>query len=580
MEEISQKILLGARNGNLLEVVNQVYFEIKEVPIESFGLILAQLHNEHQIDLVEELLRFRSGVQDINSFPLTYVFSTALPLIEYSVIQVMKCLNHLASEAKGDMTTSVLIGPFMEFCKKEPSRIREVLSISIKSIDEYFDFISPALIAGAEYEFQHYFQTAVALIDKADTRKDLVNRAIFSLGKIRYESAEQSTKAFDTIAEKVHEYDSTAFSVCIRALFDIYLQNPSLDKPFLTFISNNLAKFDDLAIQNVSEALSFNCFSIADAIEDQLLNIISKVNPENIAAINVMDWVLTKLLENDKAEKAVDLYEELCKQSDGNIPLARFDSFSTKLLANPSLLSRTITKWLISRNVLLCRQASELFHNAYSKKNIEIECDKSQIVNVITMPHLFLARKAIGWFYMRPITAISFVNSMIDSCSKEELVEVENVCFEPLLISYPGSAGDYLKTQAKHGNKFVKSFCKRLLARLKKYHEGLDSIRSINELKPSEQDRQTYNRREQRLINESMKSAKNKSVFLDTIQETVLLYGNKSISYIYLSPDNKVRQEIPLHQFSTSVEFPSLQTLDPHNLDLVLRTFQIEGCKS
>lgn len=60
--------------------------------------------------------------------------------------------------------------------------------------------------------------------------------------------------------------------------------------------------------------------------------------------------------------------------------------------------------------------------------------------------------------------------------------------------------------------------------------------------------------------------------------ESVLLYGNKSISYIHTGPNEKVRQEIPLHQISTSIEFPSLQLLDPHNLDLQLRVFRVEGC--
>jgi hypothetical protein len=192
-----------------------------------------------------------------------------------------------------------------------------------------------------------------------------------------------------------------------------------------------------------------------------------------------------------------------------------------------------------------------------------------------------LARKAIGWFFMRPVSAISFVISMIEACAENELTEIENVCFQPLLISYPGSVRRYLEGEAKNDKKRTKGFCNRLLTRLKKYHADFESAQNIKELKPSEEDRYAYSRHHQRLMNESMKSAKSSSLLsVLGVQELVLLYGNKSISYIHTNSEEKVRQETPLHKFSTSIEYPSLEFLDPQNLDLSLRIFRIEGCKS
>ena len=70
--------------------------------------------------------------------------------------------------------------------------------------------------------------------------------------------------------------------------------------------------------------------------------------------------------------------------------------------------------------------------------------------------------------------------------------------------------------------------------------------------------------------------------FLSQIFKTsVLLYGNRSIHYIYHGPNGeKSRQEVPLHHISHSIELPSLETLDPYGLDMQLRNFRIEGCQS
>ena len=61
--------------------------------------------------------------------------------------------------------------------------------------------------------------------------------------------------------------------------------------------------------------------------------------------------------------------------------------------------------------------------------------------------------------------------------------------------------------------------------------------------------------------------------------ESVLLYGNKSIYYVHHG-DEKTRQEMPLQEISHSFEFASMFNLDPHGLENMLFQFKVEGCKS
>ncbi|WP_128784475.1 hypothetical protein [Photobacterium chitinilyticum] len=78
-----------------------------------------------------------------------------------------------------------------------------------------------------------------------------------------------------------------------------------------------------------------------------------------------------------------------------------------------------------------------------------------------------------------------------------------------------------------------------------------------------------------------MKQARQKS-FLSSLfgdNESVLLYGNKSIHYVYRR-EGKTRQEMPLQQIKHSFELASMQNIDPYGLDDKLWHFRVEGCNS
>ncbi len=580
MSMLDQKIVDSIQDGNFLEVVYQAYFDIKKEPEENLGIMLAELHNSRHLNLIQEFSNLYRDNSRNDFFTLRHVFSNALPYINAPVLDVMSCVKHLTTQADGDMTQGLLIGPFIEYCKNIPARVDEALSNSLEHVDEHFDFVTPSLIAGAEIDFKRYFDITIGLVANSEIRAEILKRAIFSLGRMRYVDTKNATKAFLTILNRTDEVDSQSFSVCLKSLFNIYVQDLSLDKEFLKFVSANSQRYDDQAIYSVSELLYLNDSAISDAVQELLLEIVSKVKPEHKGTIDNIDWVLMKLCEKGDVESALRCFEGICEHSGKEISIQKLDSFSRKLVENSDqILSKTITKWFLSKNNTLCRQAFELLQNPYFEKNIEVDCDLSQINYEDQFQHLYLARKTIGWFYMRPVSAASFVISMVDSCRKNDVDAIEELLFHPLLISYPGSVKKYLMIKDKNGSKKVKALCKRLLKRLDSYHAGLSSTQGLKELKPSEQDRYAYTRHQQRLMNESMKAARSSSLLsVLGVQESVLLYGNKSISYIHTSPDNKVRQEIPLHQISTSVEFPSLQILDPYNLDLQLRIFRVEGC--
>lgn len=234
---------------------------------------------------------------------------------------------------------------------------------------------------------------------------------------------------------------------------------------------------------------------------------------------------------------------------------------------------------VVVKKIKLGIYASDLLRD--SDKGISIGFDPAYVTKESKGVHLFLARKACGWFFNQPKTAISLIESLILGAPEDELIEIQQLIFHPLCVSYPGSICDHLERLNKSKEDRVKQIATTVLSEYEKYQASVKEAFKINELSPSEQDRHTYWRHHNKLMSESMKQARSKSFFTSLlgVNESILLYGNKSIHYVHHG-EQKTRQEVPLSEISTSFEFASMYNLDPHGLEDIVWQFKAEGCTS
>ena len=66
----------------------------------------------------------------------------------------------------------------------------------------------------------------------------------------------------------------------------------------------------------------------------------------------------------------------------------------------------------------------------------------------------------------------------------------------------------------------------------------------------------------------------------DSSTMMVLLYGRRSINYVYGADGEPTRTEIPLKGHSVEMEFPRAERLDPFGLDYTLRVFRAEQIRA
>jgi hypothetical protein len=578
MDDVREILLKGCEADTFFEVLSEEYFKDRKDE-KLLPSILSQLHNEGSLDLIKLFMRLENASNNHDFFSIRHVFEEVLPLIKAPIGEVADCVKHLTLEAGADMAANMLMAPFKEFCKKNAERPKQLLDMALTDIDEEFDHLATALESGALMNESLYVNKGIELLGHDN---ELVRqRATFALGRIKYVDQALLKNSALTIKQTSQNSSSdTLLATSMTAILSIVLQSPDLECHFIEFIEDHINYFGERYVHAASGILFYENGKIAENIESLLLDICCHTNPENKGTINNIDYALERLVKREKFDTCIIFLEQFFELSDYKTSVKSFNSFVRVIQQHKeTYLSSLVTKWLTSKNFKLGIFCSDLLKD--SDKGICLSFDTSALGNKNDGVHQFLARKACGWFFTQPKTAISLIGSLIGSAPKEELKEIQKIVFNPLLISYPGSVKTHLELLLDSKNKKTSQLAKAVLSQFDDYQNNLKATSGISELRPSEQERHAYWKHHSKIMDDSMKKARGKSVLSSLFMgnESVLLYGNKSIYYVHHG-DEKTRQEMPLQKFSHSIEVASMINLDPHGLDNMLWQFKAEGCNS
>jgi hypothetical protein len=182
---------------------------------------------------------------------------------------------------------------------------------------------------------------------------------------------------------------------------------------------------------------------------------------------------------------------------------------------------------------------------------------------------------------MQPISAASALISLMRNITDDEMLdEIGMLLFNPLLIDFTKKTREYVLEQSAQESGKVKTTIEKALLNLEIYLRDLHSVGNLVALHPSESQRDAQHRHSSRIMAESFKAAKKKSVFWDLVSHSVLLYGRKSVNYVYGSEGQPQRMEIPLKSHEFTIEDSRMKYLDPIGLDFKLRIFRNEQIKT
>lgn len=574
MENLRERLFKSYKSGNFFEAICSE--SINET--DSLGKQVALLHNEGLIDIVAEFLKLSNNVEEIDFFTTRSVFEEALPIINTSVLPVMECVKHLVVEAGNDMAANMVFKPFIEYCEKDINRPKTIILMIENHSEEWIDFLAPAIIAGTNLKLQEFLEIAIKLLK--DKNLNVRQKVTFALGRIDYCNEKELIKVSINALEEIitSEKDENIIAAAIKSLFSLYIADTSLENRVTELIQTSLRNQSNSILYAVSELFGFNTDNIPSALLEVFIDSLKNTNPNEKGILRNIDRGLKSLKKSNKEEKVFALLEHLLVQNKADLSINEFEHISREFFKDNNTLSKIATKWFLSRKLTLCKAVNDIVRSGHGS-DIILEADYEQLQSYEPNSSVYIVRKAIGWLYTNPISCISFIISLIDYADQTEIERMTYLLFDPMIISYPEKVRKYLEDIKPNSSAKVKSVIENVLQLWESYLDGIRRADVLPELLPSENHKAIYSRSLSKEMEKAFKENQKDSFVYQFFKKTILLYGHKSIFYSHSKNDELNRMEIPLQNISHSMEFPRLETLDPHGLDYTLRIFRIENCK-
>lgn len=543
-----------------------------QTEIQAVEARCAELHNAGTLDLLR--LVESDALQGLNGtdfFLAAHFFCKVLPELEATPARMMACVEALVLRGGEDMAANQPNAAFRTWCAKDPSRAHEVLA---------------AARDGDDLASRHLTFALEAMNDITEARKialayDDARRfsAITALGRMDDDDPSSRAETLTTFSTLLDSgADDKLRANMLHATAAILARSRDVPSPQAAALVRRLVKdAGEFTVHQSAHVLWAYPHALQPDIVAGLLEALARLNPANKGTVNELDLGLQSLLDRGHDEAAIAYVTQLLSCPDGSLELKDLDSFTGRLLSGPSdRLSRVVVRWLLLGTERLCHGLA----NALQGRDLSGPPMNLRTEDLAISPsaQVFLCRKAIGWFFLKPTTAASVLVSVLRVCDAETALEVKKLLVESLLLNYFGSVREYLQGLAS--DDVAKVRVEQALAQNEVYFEAVRAIPVIKELQPSEHHRRIERLRMSDQMRDAHKQAQSQSVLLNLVKRSVLLYGNRSLSFIKDDNDALRPVEMDLKPYGVSFEMPRMEIIDPVGLDFTLRVFRNERMAS
>lgn len=571
-----EHLLNGYVAGNFLGTVNACLTADYDAR-SALASDLVALHNEKLIDVVDAFESLSNNSSNGPDFFLTrHVFEKALPNIVAPALPVMRCVLHLYRDAGQDLAAGTIIEGYVSFCTNQPSRAREALAIIEAHPSEYADLLTATLSAGFRIDNPYFLEQAIRLCEHENV--EMKKGAVLSLGNLNFQSgSEMSDYAIAALERSATaETDDQILARLVKSAFMLLKQDKTQEQRIVTLIATAVDKGGDFTLHAASEIFGFNTAELTCSLLELLLENLAHVNPTNKGTLNNIDYGIAHLLKNGPPERPIQFLENFLLAHPNDLTMEIFDDSAREILSNKALISKVLTRWFLRGNRVLC-DGVRIIVSQNHHDGLPLAIDPSELQPTDSVHVLFLARKAIGYLFMQQISVASvLVSSMRHATDDETLNALGELLFDPTLLNYTGKAREYVVEQSRVESGKVKQALDNALKTIDDYLNDLRLVGNLPALHPNEAQREAYHRHFTCQVADSMKAAEARSVILQFVSRSVLLYGRKSINYVYGADGQSHRMETPLQRHGTELEFPRMENLYPFGLDYMLRVFRNE----
>lgn len=577
MSELREKLLEAYRVGNFLQAALDTTFDEKESS-DFVAETLVALHNEGAVDVIEQFMGlYNKQGSGSDFFWKLDLLEKSLPHMNAPTQHVMACVAHLSAETGQNIAANLLSTPFIDFCVADPSRPDEALHLIEESPLQWMDFVCPIIVAGTRVNMERYFEEAIRLAahDNIEIRK----RAVFSLGRIQYPvQSELPRQALDCLERLVvQETDDHLLENAIKSICTICMTDGSLTDKGGEILDLALSKGGDYALHAASASFGSDIGKLPEPLLDLIIQNLPRINPKNKGTVDMIDYGVLRLLKRDNPSQGIEFLEDFLLTHAQDLSLESLDSVVHEIQrSNKKLLNKLLTRWFFKGDRILCDGISIVVEAAHGEE-MPLEVDPAEIPTPDFVHLIFLAHKAIGYLFLKPITTASIIISLIRQTNDANVLqELGTLLFDPLLLNFSGSLYDFLTGRVGIESGQTKDAIQTALDIFNTYLEDLKSVGNIPEMHPSQDQREAQARHFHQAVSTSYKEAMKESIFNLLCSKSVILYGSKSINYIQGPSGKSQRMEIPMSSHRTEIEVPRQDHIDPAGIEYMLRIFRAE----
>ena len=577
-EKLIQEIIKAGETGTFLEYIYKASLSDQPQGAQIDELLIS-VHNRGELDIINEFKQLKNQPDSGQNFFLTRgLFEKTLPHLNAPILPVMECVLHLLEETGEDLSVGKLFPPFAEFCEAESSRSSGALEYVLASPDQWSDLLSPILVTGTSNDMDHFFQQAMELSFHENVA--IRRSAVHSLGIIQFpaesEYIDRAMNCFVEVTKK--ESDDQVLGRLVKATYNLCLtDNCSQADTGIEIIKSILSKGKDHTLLVASEIFGYEVKKLPEKMLDVLLPFLLNVDPKHTGTLSCLGYGITTLLKRDDPTKGIEFLENLLMKHRGNLTIESLDiSHSIHDQKEPHLLNKLMTRWFLNGNPFLCNSISSILNKIYAD-DLQLEIDPTEISLDDPDRYLFIARKAIGFLFIKPVTCTSIILSLMRNTQNDGLIhDLSELLFDPILLNFSGKPYDFLKKKKDNLTEPAKNAVQKAIDAIDDYLGTLMSMPDIAEMYPPQEHREAKIRRHNQIMAESYKDAKKGSIMDLICSNSVLLYGNTSIMHIQDSSGKSSRMEIPMQHHGVSIELPRQADIDPFGLDHTLHIFRNE----
>lgn len=555
------------KNGMLANEMAHWFNLNDPTEIQAIQSRCAAMHNAGTFDLLQ--LIEGGSIQKLNGhefFMAVDFICKILPELEATPSRMMACVEALVTHGGGDGAANQPNAAFRLWCAKNPHLAREIITAA-RAGDNLASRHLTFALEGAD-EIDEARRIALAYDDERRLS------AITALSRIVDNDPVSRANTISTFSELLDRDNADILrGHLLRASAAILaLDSEGATQATVTLIKRLVENAGEFTLHQAAQMLWAYREALNSEIISGLLKALKNLNPANKGTVNQLDISLSTLLDTGHDEAAITYVTELLSQPDKNFELENFDNFTRALVSGlPDRLSRVVVRWLLIGSPELCGGLSNAMHGRdLDGPPLHI---RAEDLSISPQAQLFICRKAIGWFFLKPTTAASILVSVLRVCDGETTMEVQKLLVDPLLLNY-SSVRKYL--EGLSSDEVAKKPIAQALADNNAYLEALRGIPLIKELKPSEHHRRIEQLRMSDQMRDVHKQARSQSVLLRIVKQSVLLYGNSSLSFIKEANDELRPTEMDLKPYGISFEMPRMEVVDPVGLDYMLRVFRGE----